>query len=182
MDVAPRSGDAWTIAERDAALDQRGRALRHVSDTCDMRDPEGGTLELRFKVSRHKTGTTNDYVQRIRLSHTQPHFGGKRWWMHCPHTGERVRKLYVPHGGDIFASRRAWRLAYRSQRQSERDNVFERLFRLQRRLGCEEGWEMPIRRPKGMHRRTYARFEQEYWQLDAQCGVEMMRVIGLLRS
>lgn len=158
----------------------RGEPSGNVSYTCDMRDPDDATLELRFKVTRRSSGTAKDYVQRIRLSHTEPHFGGKRWWMHCPHTGERVAKLYVPDGGDIFASRRAWRIGYRSQRVSARDKPFEALNRLQRRLGCPEGWEMPIRRPKGMHRRTYARLEREYWRLSDQCDLVMAQVMARL--
>lgn len=155
-----------------------GQPSGNVSYTCDMRDFDSAGLELRYTVTRHSTGTAKSCVQRIPLCHTRPHFGGRRWWMQCPHSGERVGKLYVPAGGDVFASRKAWRIGYRSQRQTERDNLFERLFRLQRRLGCPEGWEMPIRRPKGMHHRTYARLEEEYWQLDAQCAIAMMQALA----
>ncbi|WP_271079584.1 hypothetical protein [Aurantiacibacter sp. MUD61] len=120
--------------------------------------------------------------QIIPLTFTRPHFGGKRWWMICPYRGHRVGKLYLPLSGDRFASRKAWRLGYHSQRVNQRDRAFEALFRLQKRLGCTQGWEQPIRRPKGMHRRTYARLEEEYWRLDALCAVEMMRLIGLMRA
>lgn len=160
----------------------RGEPTGNVSYTCNMRDPEDSYLELRFTVTRHSTGEKKDYVQRIHLSSTRPYFGGRRWWMHCPVNGSRVGKLYVPSGGDTFASRKAWAIGYRSQRLAERDKPFEALFRLQRRLGCPEGWEQPIRRPKGMWRRTYERLEEEYWELDAQCAVTMMGVIGLLKG
>ena len=153
----------------------------NVSYSCDMRDPANSALALRFTVTRYNADGPRSHVQRIRLSQTRPNFGGVRWWMHCPHNGDRVRKLFMPAGGDVFARRKAWGIAYRSQRQTKRDNLFEQLFRLQRRLGCEEGWEMPIRRPKGMHRSTYSRLEEEYWRLDELCAVEMMRVIGLLQ-
>ena len=152
-----------------------GQPSGNVSYSCDMRDLENSVLELRFTVTKWATDSAKSYVQPIRLSHTRPHLGGRRWWMHCPHNGTRIQNLFMPAGGDVFACRKAWGIAYRSQRQTKRDNLFERLFRLQRRLGCEEGWEMPIRRPKGMHHRTYARLEEEYWQLDAQCAVELMR-------
>lgn len=156
----------------------RGEPSGNVSYTCDMRDPDHATLELRFTVTRRSTGEAKDYVQRIRLTYTQPHFGGRRWWMHCPHTGERVGKLYAPAGGDTFASRSAWRIGYRSQRQTERDNLFDRLNRLQRKLGTPEGWEQPVWRPKGMHHRTYSRLEQQYWQLDRLCGQAMAQVMA----
>lgn len=159
-----------------------GQPSGNINYTCDMTDPDRGLLELRFTHTNHRTGQAKDHVQHAVLSSTRPHFGGRRWWMHCPITGDRVGKLYLPAGGDIFASRKAWGIGYRTQRQTERDNLFERLFRLQRRLGCPEGWEMPIRRPKGMHHRTYARLEDEYWQLDAQCGFAMMQALSRIGS
>lgn len=157
-----------------------GEPSGSVTYRCDMRHHDEASLELRFSVTRRSSGRTSSYTQRIALSHTQPNFGGKRWWMHCPVSGHRVRKLYMPDSGALFASGKVWRIGYRSQRQTERDNVFERLFRLQRRLGCVEGWEMPIRRPKGMHHRTYARLEREYWRLDAACNVAMAQVLSRL--
>lgn len=159
-----------------------GQPSGDVSYRCDMRDLENAELELRFTVTTRATDSAKSYIQRIRLTHTRPHLGGRRWWMHCPRNGSRVRMLFAPAGGEMFASRKAWGIAYRSQRQTKRDNLFERLFRLQRRLGCEEGWEMPIRRPKGMHYRTYARLEEQYWQLDAQCAVEMILALSRFGS
>jgi hypothetical protein len=101
--------------------------------------------------------------------------------MICPYRYVRVAKLYLPSGGDRFASRTAWRLGYNSQRVGRRDRAFEKLFRLQRKLGCDQGWEQPLYRPKGMHHRTFERHEERYWQLDAACSIEMMSLIGLLK-
>lgn len=149
-----------------------------IGYTCDLRDPDDATLVLRYTIT--ESSEKRDYTQRIRLSYTQPHYGGKRWWMHCPVNGARVGKLYMPPGAEKFASRTAWRLGYQSQRNTPRDAAFERLYRVQKKLGCREGWEMPIRRPKGMHRRTYQRLEDEYWYLDAVCATEMMRAIAII--
>ncbi|NCP14139.1 MAG: hypothetical protein GW858_08260 [Sphingomonadales bacterium] len=169
---AIRGGDlSWTRGDQPA-----GR----IGFTCDMRDPEQATLVLQYTIT--ESSETRDYTQRIRLSYTQPHYGGKRWWMHCPVNGQRVGKLYMPPGAETFASRTVWRLGYQSQRVTRRDAVFERLFRLQKKLGCPQGWESPIRRPKGMHHRTYARLEDEYEYLDNLCAAEMMHVIGLLKE
>ena len=81
--------------------------------------------------------------QTVNLCYTVPNFGGKRWWMICPFRSIRVGKLYLPPGGDKFASRNAWRLGYQSQRDAPCDKAFERLFRLQKKLGGEQGWERP---------------------------------------
>lgn len=160
----------------------RGQPSGNINYTCDMRDPECGLLELRFTHTSRRTGQAKDHVQRVTLRYTQPHFGGQRWWMHCPVTGERVGKLYVPAGGDIFASRKAWRIGYRSQRVSARDKPFETLNRLQRRLGVEEGWGGYPLRPKGMHRRTYEPLERRYWELEDECERVMVRHLGNLRA
>nr|WP_137678354.1 hypothetical protein [Parerythrobacter lutipelagi] len=159
-----------------------GRPAGNISYTCNMSAPHSATLELLFMVTRHATGEKTEYVQTVRLSYTVPHFGGKRWWMHCPVSGERVGKLYCPEGGDIFASRKVWQLGYESQRIAKRDRPFEALFRLQKRLGCIHGWEQPIRRPKGMWRKTYERLEKRYWELDEECGAQMHAVMQRIQG
>ncbi|WP_298465651.1 hypothetical protein [uncultured Erythrobacter sp.] len=159
-----------------------GEPSGNINYTCDMTDLENAILELRFKVTRRSTGQSTDHVQCIQLSYTEPNFGGKRWWMHCPRMGERVGKLYCPAGAELFASRKAYSIGYRSQRITRRDAVFERLFRIQKKLGCEEGWGNWITRPKGMHHRTFERYLDEYEYLDGLCAVEMMQVIGILQA
>jgi hypothetical protein len=189
-DESRRIDLAWMIRKRYAVPgEMRGGQLSwsrgdepagRIGYTCDMIDPDNATLVLQYTIT--ESSETRDYTQRIRLSYTQPHYGGKRWWMHCPVNGARVGKLYMPPGAKSFASRKVWRLGYQSQRNCPRDAAFERLFRVQKKLGCPQGWEMPIRRPKGMHRSTYQRLEDEYWYLDAVCAAEMMRAIGILRG
>ena len=112
-------------------------------------------------------------VQHVRLVFTELNFGGRRWWMICPYSAQRAAKLYLPSGGDRFASRKAWRLGYRSQRVARRERAFESLFRLQRKLGCPEGYEAFIRRPKGMWQRTFERHLRHYDELERQCDAEM---------
>lgn len=152
-----------------------------ISYKYDLENIDNAHLTLVYK-HRHYGGDWIDERQFVRLEYAVPHFGGRRWWMRCPVNGDRVAKLYLPAGGDIFASRRAWRLGYRLQRVTERDKCFERLNALQRKLGCPEGWESPIRRPKGMWHSTFAKHEERYWELDEECGVHMMAAIGLLRG
>lgn len=151
----------------------RGEPSGNVNYTCDMGDIENARLQLSFTVSRRSTGESRDYKQDVPLSYTVPNYGGRRWWMHCPVNASRVGKLYVPAGGDIFASRTAWKLAYQSQRDAPRDKPFNALFRLQSKLGCRQGWEQPIRRPKGMWRRTFERHQERYWELDEICAATM---------
>ncbi len=146
-----------------------------ISYRAVMNQP--GEERLVLNYTRGSGDDAEKVLQSVYLCHTTPNYGGKRWWMICPYHGIRVGKLYLPPGGDRFASRQAWRLGYQSQRDAPRDRPFERLFRIQKKLGCETGWEAGIRRPKGMWHRTYERLEDRYWELDAECAAQMMAMV-----
>ncbi len=105
-------------------------------------------------------------TQTVHLRHTVPNYSGKRWWMVCPYSGALVNKLYLPPGGDRFASRQVHRLAYRSERATAQARKLDRLFALQSKLGCANGRGQSPQRPKGMWRRTYARHLERYWLLE----------------
>lgn len=151
-----------------------------VSYRYDLTHADAAWLKLSYR-QQDRDDAWQNREQHVRLSYTLPGFGGRRWWMHCPVRGNRVAKLYLPAFGDVFAGRKAWGIAYQSQRSAPRDRPFDRLFALQRKLGCPPGWESPIWRPKGMWQRTFARHEERYMELDALCSVEAMKLIGLLR-
>jgi hypothetical protein len=97
--------------------------------------------------------------QSIRLTATYPHFGGRRWWMTCPETGKRCGKLYSNAGSDLFLSREALGLAYRSQREDEMDRALRRAFKVLDRLGggndLDEIHYLP--KPKWMRWKTFNR-------------------------
>jgi hypothetical protein len=174
-----RSGWIRDGASGDGSLtwSRNGERFADIRYGYDMRDPDNAWIELRYR-SRPAGGEWSDKCQRVRLSFTVPHYGGRRWFMHCPHNGGRVDKLHLPPGGALFASRKAWRLGYRSQRVAHRDRAFEKLFRLQAKLGSDQGWEAGLRRPKGMWKRTFDRHWDRYWALDAECGREMAGVLA----
>lgn len=159
---------------------RNGEPYGSVSYRYDLTMPEAARLVLTFRQQRHGEDW-QDREQTIRLSYTLPRLGGRRWWMHCPVRGDRVAKLYLPAGAEMFAGRKAWGLAYHSQRIGAADRPFERLFALQDKLGCERGWERPIYRPKGMWHRTFDRHLTRYGQLDDRCAVEAASMMALLR-
>ncbi|MDE2561916.1 MAG: hypothetical protein KGL48_06660 [Sphingomonadales bacterium] len=138
-----------------------GEPSGSISYRAVMDSPGDERLELSF--TRGKGGDAEQVKQTVRLCFTRPHYGGKRWWMICPYRGIRAGTLYLPPGGDRFASRQAWRLGYRSQRTAHNDRAREKLFRLQRTLGCEQGMGNHPSRPKGMRQRTYERHLARYW-------------------
>jgi hypothetical protein len=149
-----------------------GEPSGSVCYTADLRDADAASLELAY--SRGRDGERETVKQRIRLCYTRPNYGGRRWWAICPYRGHRVLKLYLPPGGDRFASARAWRLAWQSQRISLADRPFEAMFRLQKKLGGDQGWGAGLpRKPKGMWRRTFNRHWKKYESLDDACAVTM---------
>jgi hypothetical protein len=68
-----------------------------------------------------------------------------------------VAKLYLPNGAFTFASRQAYWLAYRSQRETPHDRALRRAFKLRDRLGGQGGIGDYIAKPKWMRWPTYDR-------------------------
>lgn len=146
---------------------------------------EPGSERLILIYTRGSGADKESVRQEVRLVSTPLNYGGRRWWMICPYRGERCTKLFMPSNGDRFASRKAWRIAYKSQRGAWHDKPFGELERLQRKLGSPEGFEEPLRRPKGMWHRTFARHEARYWQINDRCDqvwVSMMGRLGIIRD
>lgn len=143
----------------------------------DMADPDNAELWLDYR--RRVDDAWEAVEQRVRLESTRPAYGGRRWWMLCPYQGHRVTKLHLPPGGDRFASRRAWRLGYRLQRQTARDQLFTRLHTLQAKLGCTHGYDEWPDRPKGMWHRTYERHMERYEPLQVECERQLCLAMGL---
>ena len=87
---------------------------------ANLIDQLGAWMRLHYRVD----GEQQDY--RVPLETTRPNYGGRRWWFRCPATGHRVAKLHLPPGGTIFAARRAYGLAYQSQRERSHDRALTR--------------------------------------------------------
>lgn len=145
-----------------------GERFRSAQFRLDLRTHDDAQLKL-------ADGTIN---QKIALVAVPQHFGGHRWWMRCPLTGKRVRKLHLPLGGERFASREALGLAYRVERLDRFDRPFEKMFRAQRRLGGMQGLGAGLERPKGMWRQTFARHALQFESLDIACADNIAALIG----
>lgn len=156
-----------------------GQAIGMVHFRLDLREATATRLVLSYAIA-DGAGKSRSVSQSLRLAFTAPHFGGRRWWLICPVTGERVRCLHLPAGGDCFASRKALGLGYRVERLGHFDRPFEKLFRLQRKLGGASGWGIGPRRRRGMWQRTFDRHLAAHGALDAVCGVAVLRRMGAL--
>jgi hypothetical protein len=86
----------------------------------------------------------------------------------------------MPAGGGIFASRKAHRLAYRSQRQSPYDRAISQAFKRRRRLGADGGLGDPIDKPKGMRWATFDRKMDQVDAAEAVCDARLLRFVQKL--
>jgi len=96
----------------------------------------------------------------IPLSTTPLHFGGRRWWMHCPYTHRRATLLYKFGPIEFFCHRTAIKPlpTYASQRVSGVDRILDQRWRIRRRLADDFSslFDHPLK-PKRMRWRTFQR-------------------------
>ena len=113
-----------------------------------------GDSYLRIYYTIKSSGQKIDY--KIPLARTQPRYGGERLWFVCPLKKQRVTKLYLHPGGDIFASRHAYRLSYASQSENGHDRAIRKMWKLRNRLGGEDYYFRRWRRKTGLTRILYS--------------------------
>ncbi|MBI3440871.1 MAG: hypothetical protein HY052_03555 [Proteobacteria bacterium] len=129
---------------------ETGEQKSAISYEADTRDPYNAFLRIHYTL----TDRDKKIDYKIRLSRTEAHYGGGRWWFICPSKGKRVAKLYLPSGGEIFASRHAYRLKYASQSECPGSRANNKMWKLKNKLG---GYDFFPQRPKGMHETTFER-------------------------
>ena len=88
--------------------------------------PWNDWVRLKYEMTDYWTDGPFEIDDKIFVATSRPPFGGLRWWFVCPHLNRRVRKLYLPLGGRHFWSRRAYELAYASQRETKYDRALRR--------------------------------------------------------
>lgn len=148
----------WSTGLQTSTWRQRGEVIGTLNYQVVMSD-ERPYIRLTYNW-RDKP---QDY--KIYFTFTTPRYGGKRWWFLCPITGARCAVLYSPAGQPYFASRKAFKLKYESQKESRMARFQRRYHKLSKRYGADDygdGWFL---RPKGMHLKTYYRRlrELDFW-------------------
>jgi len=138
-------------------------------------------IQLRYQ-SRSGDGEPVQHDYLVSVTWTPCHLGGERPWFNCPTCNKRVAKLY---GGSVFTCRHCMRLNYRCQQISKRDQALERSWSLRRRLGTDAGpFDVPAEylwRPKGMHRKTFAKHIEKLTHIDQQAVGSFEVLIGKLK-
>jgi len=152
---------------------RRGAVVATIGIEAESR----GSVRLRYQVTIRGERQAKDYA--VPIIWTPCHLGGERPWFLCPCCGRRVAKLYAHR---IFACRHCLRLNYRSQQASKRDAPCDRSWTLRRALGCDEGFlSLPaeyIRKPKGMHWRTFERKIEQLKRVDARALAEARAMLA----
>jgi len=153
---------------------QSGEEIGSIGYSSDLRAMVSGSVRLHY----HHDGSHVDH--RVSLTTTRPYFGGVRWWFVCPVKGTRASKLHLPSGGDMFASRKAFRLAYRSQNETTRDRQLSKAQEIRRQLGGNASLCAPFPdKPKGMHGTTYWRLRLKSERAEGASLLAMARRLGV---
>jgi hypothetical protein len=176
--VRPEGTGAGSIVWSETAGGRR-REMACIGYEADM-DEESGWIRLRYTTTSSRSGQKTHHDYRVELTATAQPFGGRRWWWICPSRRRLVAKLYMPAGGGVFASRKAHRLAYRSQRQSPYDRTISRAFKLRRRLGSTGALWDAIDKPKGMRWATFDRKMDQVEAAEAVCNGNLLHFVQRL--
>lgn len=130
-------------------------------------DDVSGMLTLTY-TTKSRDGERKPVTCSIRLTSIPLHFGGRRWYMHCPCSGRRSLTLFKWNGIEQFCHREAIkpRPTYVSQRVGGSNRIFAQRWALRQRLGDDVSdlFGGPCK-PMGMHWRTFERFAARDAQL-----------------
>lgn len=178
VEDCPKIDLAWLMRLGPIHDGQAGNGEIHWHDGGAFVQSARFRLDLRNVEDAYLTVRSGPINQKIALVSVPQHFGGRRWWLRCPVTGERARTLHLPPESARFASRKAWALAYRVERLVRFDRPFEKAFRTQRKLNGTQGLGLGLKRPKGMWAKTYARHAAQLEALDVACAEKIVALIG----
>jgi hypothetical protein len=132
-----------------------------------------GQSDGTFVVHIHRAdptrrGHSQEIGDGVRVEAVRQRLGGMRWWFRCPSCRRRCGKLYLTPRQTHFGCRRCRGLKYRSQRLQRADRIEWKMAKIEMRLGARSdlsSGDRPPPRPRGMHRRTYARWQSQWWAL-----------------
>lgn len=139
----------------DLRILKRARLLRHgecTYDTLRWRNQDLNTVEVRIFVDLSDAddaairiaGDVTD--QRAAIECVPCPFGGYRCYFLCPLNGTRCEQLFLVNG--IFASRKAHKIGYASQSESDLSRARRKVRKLHRQIDGDARYS----RPRGRNR------------------------------
>lgn len=174
--VRPNSSKGGSLSWGSPTMGERVASIRYFASVEDSH----GRLRLSYSHRDPMTGEWQETEYWVDLITTPQPFGGRRWWFRCPASGRRVLKLHLPPGQHVFASRKAHRLGYQSQRESPRDRATSRAFKLRRQLGADGGIGDYVEKPKWMRWATFNRKMERICAAEDICEGHMIGTIARL--
>lgn len=140
--------------------------------------------QIRLMYSYQRNGGDSENLNYpVALQTTACHYGGMRHWFTCPATGcgRRVAVLYL--GGKYFACRHCYRLAYRSQRETDNDRTDRKANKIRDKLKWDRGVLNTMGgKPKGMHWKTYYRIWREYHEVSDKVLLGISKRLGIVND
>lgn len=148
---------------------QRHKALRNgtqsiirwsSSNRCDASIgviSDGSSVKLRYKTQVEPETAWTMIEDSFALVGVAKPFGGAQVYFSCRLCKRRSRFLYLKRGR--FACRVCHDLVHKTQQAAKGERPMLKSQTLRERLGGLLGIEDPVVRPKGMHRRTYERYQ-----------------------
>lgn len=164
----PRAGwrsGSWIWSDK-----RTGEQSSSIGYEANTTDKDNSYLRVYYTIK----GMDKKMDYKIPIVRTQPNYGGERFWFICPVKGVRVSKLYLPYGGDMFASRQAYRLKYGSQSETFYDRALRKKWKLLAKF--DDRYDFPMR-PKGMHQKTYKRLRTAYVSQDFICEEYLIKAM-----
>ena len=154
-----------------------GEAAGSVSYIATM-DPTtaAGTIRV-FYTLPNGEGARRPIADTIALEGRPQPFGGLIWYLRCPLSARRCRKLFLPPGARRFAARQVHRIPYRSQSEAPHERALSQAHKIRRRLGGTGAIGGLVERPAGMHRTTFARVVDRLDHYEDICDDYMMRAL-----
>jgi hypothetical protein len=146
---------------------------------------EADAVILMFRAQRWPDSQWKSVEQRVPITWTECHLGGRRPWFVCSvysggqYCGRRVALLYG--AGELFACRRCYSLAYASQHEAVGHRGLGKARKIRIRLGGGPNLlEVFPYKPKGMHWSTYERLRRAHDLAAAHSMIGLTRAVDRL--
>lgn len=136
-------------------------------------------LENCFEVNFYNDPTKGSFY-KIPIEKQPCHFGGFRYFFHCPNCNRRMQILYSYKG--FFLCRKCLNLSYKSQQLPESMRLSEGSQKIDQLLKKKGG--SLSKKPKWMRWKTFKRLSEKHWNYeersDIAFGMELLANYGHL--
>lgn len=165
------------------AWNRNGIQLASIDYAVALHD-HAGTLTLTYTTAERDSGERLRMTCIVPLSSISLHYGGRRWYLHCPLTGRRAQTLHKWKGIAHFCHRSAIRPqpTYASQRTGGSDRIIAQRWAIRRKLGDKYSdlFGEPCK-PMRMHWRTFEKLAARDAELAQRENVYVMRMLRRLQ-